>query len=527
MRINSYKKGLLTCLLFSFYFVAFAQPSYDECATAIDLGEAPNCTIPGTVYTNFDATASVISNDAALNIPACFVGGAPSRDVWFTFLVPADGSAVNFDISITGVGPNSITQPQMAIYRGDCAIENLQEIGCVAAAAGENSVEITMNGLIPGLPIFLRVQDWSATATANWGDFEVCVKEPDPIFNIADDDNTALCSGILYDSGGPDGEYGNGENNTFTICPSVSSQCTEFNVAPTEIENGFDDLIFYAGPNTSAPVLLAYTGFGPATSFQTDSDCITVQFTSDGSVTNPGFEVSWQCSSEICDQPIISCANAEPILSLPYNSGVLTTCGAANTISNGPCNNSLAGEDYVFTYTSPGDECIQVIAAGVELGTGVSIYDDCPTIATDCVGGGTSLSSDTAFINAAYLELPGTYYIVIDNPNECTEFDLTVGTTDCPIALPPAENCDEALSINGCGNLPAIINVGQEAAEDECYIPGVNDGCWGGPGQANYTWFTFQAQADGNFGFLANNGDLLGAEDIDIQVWGPSDRSCH
>jgi len=129
---------------------------------------------------------------------------------------------------------------------------------------------------------------------------------------------------------------------------------------------------------------------------------------------------------------------------------------------------------------------------------------------------------DTATIESAYLEAAGTYYFVVDNASGCTDFDIFIDTTICPVALPPAANCEDALSINGCGNAPTLIQVDQEpTTQPECYIPGVNNGSWSGLGQANFTWFTFQAQSDGDFGFLASNGNAFEASDIDINVWGP------
>ncbi|MEM1218467.1 MAG: gliding motility-associated C-terminal domain-containing protein, partial [Bacteroidota bacterium] len=46
---------------------------------------------------------------------------------------------------------------------------------CVTAGAGATEVSVQLEGLDPGLPYFLRVQDLSATGSPNWGDFQVCV----------------------------------------------------------------------------------------------------------------------------------------------------------------------------------------------------------------------------------------------------------------------------------------------------------------------------------------------------------------
>ena len=118
------------------------------------------------------ATASVISSTTNANIPSCFNGSAPDADVWFSFIVPADGSMVDIQIELMAVdGPNGgIIQPQMAVYRGDCSIDGLEELDCVAALPGETDLELVLLGLTPGFTYYLRVEDWSATASPNWGD---------------------------------------------------------------------------------------------------------------------------------------------------------------------------------------------------------------------------------------------------------------------------------------------------------------------------------------------------------------------
>ena len=144
-------KRITTILLLLFFQISiFAQPSNDECATLIDLGEAPLCPILDT-FNNVNATPSVIASTASLNVPSCFNGSAPDNDVWFSFTIPPDGSFVDVQIELEAVaGPNGgIVQPQMALYRGDCSIDGLQELDCVTTLAGETSLETLILGLIP------------------------------------------------------------------------------------------------------------------------------------------------------------------------------------------------------------------------------------------------------------------------------------------------------------------------------------------------------------------------------------------
>ncbi|TAK43066.1 MAG: T9SS type B sorting domain-containing protein [Saprospiraceae bacterium] len=522
------KKHFTFLLLFFSTSAIFSQPTNDDCSGLIDLGEAPICPVVG-IFTNVDASESVVFSDPGLNIPACFEGGVVDRDVWFSFTVPNDGSVVDFTVMVTGVnGPNgAIMQPQVAIYRGDCLLDELQELDCAAALPGDSQVDIDLLGLTPGLSYFLRIADWTASATPNWGDFELCIKEYDPVFNMGEAPSTAVCAGTLFDSGGPAGDYGSNENLTFTICPQDFHQCIFINVASYDFENNFDFLTFYAGSSTNAPQITQLNGSGGGFEVQAFSECVTVAFHSDGSVQAAGFELSWMCSPDTCTIPPPStCDDPTVIATLPFMVEGLTTCYAGNEITSSPCTNDgyLDSEDFIFAYNSPGDECIAVTITGSNLGTGVGIYNACPNMATDCIaqsGGGAGQSDPS--INGAFLELPGTYYIVVDNASNCTPFNITVESVTCPIVFPSAALCEDALSLNGCGDLPAIISVAPGQGEAGFIQPGVNLGCWGAFFPLNFTWFFFEAQQDGEFGFVLQAANPNEASDIDFQIWGPFD----
>lgn len=174
-----------------------AQPPSDDCEGLIDLGQAPVCT--NDIYTNVDATASNPFSDPSFNIPSCW--NIINHDVWASFTVPADGSIVDFVITITGTedGVNgSIVQPQIALYRGACQENGLAELLCAEAVLGENEVTLTAEGLTPSLTYFLRIDDVMNTATPNWGDFEICVEELVLEANITASADT-LCAGTPLD----------------------------------------------------------------------------------------------------------------------------------------------------------------------------------------------------------------------------------------------------------------------------------------------------------------------------------------
>ncbi|RMG88311.1 MAG: hypothetical protein D6714_00915, partial [Bacteroidetes bacterium] len=304
-------KRLLTFPILLCTLALFAQPINDDCDGIIDLGVAPFCD-DSVIFNNVDATQSNIGMD---NLPGCWTGD-PLRDVWFKFT--ASDTILDYTITLTGVadlglGLAPITNPQIAIYRGDiCAVDELVLLSCAPemAAPGSDQVAITPPALTPGITYFIRINDWSPTALPNWGAFNLCVDKKDVVVTI-DQGSSSECSGQLVDSGGLDGDYGNNENHVFTICPGQPHNCIEFTLDYYNIENFSDQIIIYDGDNTNAPIIGDLTGSGfsldtnGGVCFQTyaSSGCLTVQFISDGTGTFEGFSGSWNCTSEPCPQP--------------------------------------------------------------------------------------------------------------------------------------------------------------------------------------------------------------------------------
>ncbi len=310
------KQLLLHIAVWCFAATTFAQaPGNDDCTTPIDLGTAPVCT--NTIYTNVNATASNIGSN---NIPSCFSTGAPKRDVWFVFTCPA--APLDFRIILIGVGgAASVKNPEIAVYRGDCVTDGLAELvaGCAAAAPGTTDVFLDVEALTPNAQYFIRVSDYSVNSTSNAGAFNLCVTEIPPILTI-DQGGSTLCGGTIYDTGGPNGDYGPNENNTFTICPASKPACITLTLSYFNLDAGpavlpgnpgFDMLSFYDGPDVFSPVLAQinstsnFTGTdgGGAVCFrvQAASGCLTLNFQSDATVQFEGFEGHWTCSDSPCE----------------------------------------------------------------------------------------------------------------------------------------------------------------------------------------------------------------------------------
>ncbi|MCA0236784.1 MAG: gliding motility-associated C-terminal domain-containing protein [Bacteroidetes bacterium] len=519
-----------TTLIFSFcsFWLLAQAPVNDDCSGLIDLGEVPFCSDPAQ-YTNVNATTSVIAVPSE-NIPACFNNEA-DRDVWFQFTLPADGSIVDVSISVFGniFGNGTMQMPQVAIYRGDCTFGGLAELDCAAAPLNVNQVVLEQFGLTPGIPYYLRINDYSATGSPNAGTFRLCVEEYIPDINMGDAPGSESCTGTLWDSGGEDGDYSPSENLTFSICPQDFHQCIILTVQNYATESGFDYLHFYEGEGTTGTQITQIGGNGQDFQVQISGDCATVEFTSDGSVQDEGFQITWVCSPNVCNAPpVTTCADPVSVGTLPYSMSGLNNCFSGNTINGGPCDNDeafLSGNDYVFSYTSPGDECIHITTSGTNTEAGIGVYDACPTAPNaNCItSAGGGFNSSNPIVGAAFLENPGTYYIVFGAGDDCSPFSISVDTITCPVILPPASTCDAALNIGGCSTtLPQVIALTPGSGDPGFIQQGVNQGCILGP-QENFSFFYFVAGADGKFGFAVQANNPAEASDIDFNVWGPID----
>ncbi len=290
-------------------------PVNDDCNGIIDLGTAPYCE-DSVFYTNVNATPSDIGSFTT--IPNCLSSGNSPRDVWFQFT--ANPAITDYVITVTGADDgngNPLSTPQLVLYRGFCQYDELLILDCKEAPLGSSEVSLQVTGLTPGLTYFLRVGDYSPFSDENSGTFKICIQEKDPEWTVDQDSSTA-CNGVLYDTGGPNGDYGANEDYVFKICPAEPHQCISFQLEYYNLENGeldlTDHIILYDGPDVNSPVLADIgganfpKGAGPndgGVCFQTyaTSGCLTVEFISDGNLQFEGFKAKWECSPSACPQP--------------------------------------------------------------------------------------------------------------------------------------------------------------------------------------------------------------------------------
>jgi Secretion system C-terminal sorting domain len=151
-----------------------------------------------------------------------------------------------------------------------------------------------------------------------------------------------------------------------------------------------------------------------------------------------------------------NCATAFTIPSIPYNQVGFTTCGRGNTYnSTMACASTfMNGEDFMFKYTSPGNECVNITLSLTYSNTAFFVYNGCPNVVgTTCIASRTSTSGNPKLRDIQFTA-PGTYYIMVSTlPSPtCTPFDFKI--EPCP--PPCARNPNMA---NTCG-APQAVSLG-------------------------------------------------------------------
>lgn len=242
------------------------------------------------------------------------------------------------------------------------------------------------------------------------------------------------CGTTWYDTGGLDNEYQSGENYTAIMCPDVDGDVITVTFLSFNTEEGYDYLEVFNGSSTEAPSLGVFSGaieIGPFMS-SSETGCLTFLFTSDGTVTAPGWEAE------------VSCAPAPD-------------CFAPSTIIV----DSLTTEGGQISWLENGDAeswLIEIVLAGdTATGVGFPISENPYTV--------SGLSDFT------------TYDVYVSA--QCDTLGTSTWTgpaTFTTLALPPSNNlCSDAIAvscddiINGDTSHDDVTDTGNEEARDLWY----------------------------------------------------------
>ena len=176
---------------------------------------------------------------------------------------------------------------------------------------------------------------------------------------IMQNGTVTTCSGIFYDSGGPNSNYGNNLTYTMTFYPGTEGAMVSVSFSQFNTESNYDYLYIYDGTSTSATLIGQYSGTnGPGTVIATNTEgALTFRFTSDSSVNATGWVAMFSCF--YTDQPVNITVSANP-----SNGGTVSgggefafgeTCTVIATPENGYTftgwteNGELVSNDHSFT----------------------------------------------------------------------------------------------------------------------------------------------------------------------------------
>ncbi|MCX6297335.1 MAG: glycosyl hydrolase family 18 protein [Bacteroidetes bacterium] len=127
------------------------------------------------------------------------------------------------------------------------------------------------------------------------------------------------CTDTIYDMGGPNRNYYDNENYTYTIAPTGATGVT-LNFSSFNTELNYDTLWIYDGANITSPLIGYYHGATSPGVITSSGGALTIRFKSDGSTVAAGWQAIWNCSID----------NIVPTTTIAVPAGWKTTNFTAN-----------------------------------------------------------------------------------------------------------------------------------------------------------------------------------------------------
>ena len=293
--------------------------------------------------------------------------------------------------------------------------------------------------------------------------------------NITTQPTPPACGGTFTDPGGSNANYANGANVTTTICPSGTDLVT-VSFTAFQLENNFDFLRVYDGPDASFPQIGNFTGNAIPNDITSSAPggCLTFVFTSDGSVTGAGWIANVICGpAPTCPRPtaLLTSAVTSTNATLAWtNNSTATTfnvlalpCGSPAPDATTPGWIATTNNPYTFT-TLNADTCYTLYVRAVCSDIDSSLWSAGVNITTQptppACGG---IFTDPAGANANYAN--GSDYTVTicpTGPNDLvtvtfTQFDTETNWDGLYVFDGNSIAAPQIASANGAGFVPGGV----------------------------------------------------------------------
>jgi hypothetical protein len=272
-------------------------------------------------------------------------------------------------------------------------------------------------------------------------------------------DNTPVntCGGLFYDSGGDGSDYSLNETFTKTFC-SDNGDNLMIDITSFDLDNSYDKLYVYDGPNTSSLLIGIYSSSAPEGAFLSSGTCLTFKFKSDGWNNFFGWEATISCVKQpTCgSNPVANdfCGSATYINNLDGYCG--NTSGTYTQDQSGNLYDEFCGtieNNSWVTFTADSTAAIfNVWTDNCTMGDGIQIevYEttDCNTF-TSVSNCWNPFSEVNGAVTATGLTVGHDYYMMIDgNGGDICDFIIGAshGVVVLPITLTNFEvNCNNGL----------------------------------------------------------------------------------
>lgn len=163
------------------------------------------------------------------------------------------------------------------------------------------------------------------------------------------------CSGMIHDFGGPEKNYYNNEDYTWTISP-LNATSIDVDFSFFDVEANYDYLYIYDGANDQAPQIAGspFTGTNSPGQFTTSTGAVTFRFYSDGATVNPGFLATYQCNT--VPEPVAQFSVSDVVICQGDSVQLINNSQDADsyfwTISGGGLSSATAESPFLFPLSS-------------------------------------------------------------------------------------------------------------------------------------------------------------------------------